>query len=189
MVAMAGSAREVGAQTAAGVTATELHSAAPAGFDALFDEHFERAVRLAWLLAPGNPAAAEPAAADAIARVWSKWAKGAVDDFWPYLRLAVVNQVRGRGRRIAVARRHEPMIGAPPGDDDFEIAVVDRAVLATALRGLPERQRTAVVLRFYEDLSEAASARVMGCSIGTVKSTTSRGLAALRAVLEATRDE
>ena len=49
---------------------------------------------------------------------------------------------------------------------------------------LPKRQRTAVVLRYYEDLSEAESARAMGCSVGTVKSTTARGLLALRAQLE-----
>ena len=59
-----------------------------------------RATRVA--AAPGDPSAAEDAAADAIARVWPKWAKGRVDDFWPYLRVAVVNQVRGRGRRLAI---------------------------------------------------------------------------------------
>jgi RNA polymerase sigma factor (sigma-70 family) len=189
MVAMAGSAREVGVQAGAGVTAAELHSAAPAGFDALFDEHFDRAVRLAWLLAPGDQGAAEDAAADAIARVWPKWVKGGIDEFWPYLRLAVVNQVRGRGRRISIARRYEPVLGAATVDDDFQIAVVDRAVLADALHALPDRQRTAVVLRFYEDLSEAECARVMKCSLGTVKSTTSRGLAALRTMLETSRDD
>lgn len=190
MVAMAGSAHGVGAKSAVGVTAAELEPATPAGFDALFDEHFERAVRLAWLLAPGDQAAAEDAAADAIARVWPKWAKGRVEEFWPYLRLAVVNQVRGRGRRLVIARRYEPIVaGAPRGDDRFEIAVVDRVVLADALRAMPDRQRTAVVLRFYEDLPEVECARVMGCSIGTVKSTTSRALAALRATLEASRDD
>ncbi|HEX4491089.1 MAG TPA: sigma-70 family RNA polymerase sigma factor [Acidimicrobiia bacterium] len=187
---MAGSAREVGAQTSADVAATELHSATPAGFDALFDAHFARAVRLAWLLAPGDQGGAEDAAADAIARVWPKWAKGRVEEFWPYLRLAVVNQVRGRGRRLAIARRYEPIVGgAATRADDFELAIVDRALLTDALHALPDRQRTAVVLRFYEDLSEAECARVMGCSLGTVKSTTSRGLAALRALLETSRDD
>jgi RNA polymerase sigma-70 factor (sigma-E family) len=189
MVAMAGSAREVGAQATASLPAAELEPLAPAGFDALFDAHFGRAVRLAWLLAPGDPGAAEDAAADAIARVWPKWAKGGISDFWPYLRIAVVNGVRGRGRRVAIGRRHEPTLVEASVTDAFEIAVVDRAVLADALRALPDRQRTAVVLRFYEDLSEAECARVMSCSVGTVKSTTSRGLAALRAQLEANRDD
>jgi RNA polymerase sigma factor (sigma-70 family) len=189
MVAMAGSAGEVGAQAATGVTAAELQPTAPAGFDALFDAHFDRAVRLAWLLAPGDPGAAEDAAADAIARVWRQWAKGAVDDFWPYLRIAVVNQIRGRGRRVAIGRRHEGALTQPTVGADFEIAVVDRAVLAAALRALPDRQRTAVVLRFYEDLSEGDCARIMRCSLGTVKSTTSRGLAALRVLMEANHDD
>ena len=52
--------------------------------------------------------------------------------------------------------------------------------LWTALSTLPRRQRAMVVLRYYEDLSEAETARVMGVSVGTVKSTTSRALAKLR---------
>ncbi|MDQ1535103.1 MAG: hypothetical protein QOF28_2864, partial [Actinomycetota bacterium] len=54
---------------------------------------------------------------------------------------------------------------------------------------LPERQRAAVVLRYYEDLSEADTAKLMHCSVGTVKSTTARGLAALRTNLRSRDDE
>lgn len=176
---------DIGAATAA---PAELHSSSPPGFDALFDTYFGRAVRLAWMLAPGEPAAAEDAAADAIARVWPKWAKGRVDDFWPYLRVAVVNQVKGRGRRFALGQRRA-RAQADGELGDFAVSVVNRALLADALRALPVRQRTAVVLRYYEDLSEAESARAMGCSVGTVKSTTARGLHALRAQLESNRDE
>lgn len=183
MVAMAGMGED--AVVAGGLPVTELQAGARADFDTLFDTYFDRAVRLAWLLAPGEPSAAEDAAADAIARVWPRWAKGRVDEFWPYLRVAVVNQVRGRGRRLLTAQRHASSGG--PGSREFESGVVDRAVLADALRSLPIRQRTAVVLRYYEDLSEADAARAMGCSIGTVKSTTARGLLALRARMESTR--
>ena len=198
MVAMMGSGEDTGsaaatrAVDASAPPAAELHSSAPAGFDILFDTYFDRAVRLAWLLAPGDPSAAEDAAADAIARVWSKWAKGRVEDFWPYLRMAVVNQVRGRGRRFAVGQRRMGTAVAGESDQtraDFQIAIVDRAFLADALRALPIRQRTAVVLRYYEDLSEADSARAMGCSVGTIKSTTARGLQALRAQLGSNRDD
>jgi RNA polymerase sigma factor (sigma-70 family) len=188
MVAMMGRGEGTEAVAATTPDAAELHSSSPAGFDTLFDTYFDRAVRLAWLLAPGEPSAAEDAAADAIARVWPKWAKGRVDDFWPYLRVAVVNQVHGRGRRFAVAqRRGGAATSAALGD--FEVAVVNRQVLADALRALPTRQRTAVVLRYYEDLSEAESARAMGCSVGTVKSTTARGLLALRARLGSNNDD
>jgi RNA polymerase sigma factor (sigma-70 family) len=60
---------------------------------------------------------------------------------------------------------------------------VERARVSAALRQLPDRQRTAVVLRYFEDLSEQETAGVMGCAVGTVKSTTARGAARLRALL------
>lgn len=69
--------------------------------------------------------------------------------------------------------------GSPTEDD----AVTESEVLLAALRALPERQRAAVVLRHWCDLSEAQTAEVMGCSVGTVKSSTARGLARLRTAL------
>ena len=177
MVAMVGRGKDIEAAAIPAPLAAELQSSSPPGFDALFDAHFDRAVRLAWLLAPGQPSAAEDVAADAIARVWPKWAKGRVDDFWPYLRVAIVNQVKGHGRRFGLAARHTVETRDDLGGE-LQSAVVNRAVLAAALLTLPARQRAAVVLRYYEDLSEAETARAMGCSLGTVKSTTARGLSA-----------
>lgn len=187
MVAMVGRGKDIETAATPAPLAAELQSSSPPGFDALFDAHFDRAVRLAWLLAPGQPSAAEDVAADAIARVWPKWAKGRIDDFWPYLRVTIVNQVRGRGRRIALFQGRASEARGDVGN--FEVSVVNRKILADALRALPTRQRTAVVLRYYEDLSEAECAHAMGCSVGTVKSTTARGLLALRALLESTRDD
>ncbi|MBQ1058181.1 SigE family RNA polymerase sigma factor [Micromonospora sp. C32] len=63
---------------------------------------------------------------------------------------------------------------------DEYVGVEQRDLLRRALDGLPARQRAAVVLRFYEDLSEQDAALVMGCSVGTVKSLSSRGLRTLR---------
>jgi len=168
--------------------AVDLQSSVPASFDGLFDTYFARAVRLAWLLTPGAGSAAEDAAADALAKVWPKWAKGEVDDFWPYLRIAVCNEVRMRGRRFSVAARFAAARDREVASS-FDASVVNRAVLADALRSLPERQRAAVVLRYYEDLSEADTAKVMHCSVGTVKSTTARGLAALRTNLRSSDDD
>lgn len=188
MVAMVGRGKDIEAAATPAPPAAELHSSSPPGFDVLFDTYFDRAVRLAWLLAPSRPSAAEDVAADAIAKVWPKWDKGRIDDFWPYLRVAIVNQVKGHGRRFGLAARYEVEIRDDLGGN-LESAVVNRAMLARALRALPARQRAAVVLRYYEDLSEAETARAMGCSLGTVKSTTARGLSALRAQLESNRDD
>ena len=159
-----------------------------AGFDALFDEHFARAVRLAVL--SGSPGIdAQAVAADALARVWLKWQTRAVDDFWPYLRVAVVNGVRSAERHRRVVERHAR--ATPPVDADpaAEPLIVEREAIATALAKLPNRQRTALVLRYFEDLSLAECARVMRCSVGTAKSTTARALAAMRIVLEEQRDD
>ncbi len=65
----------------------------------------------------------------------------------------------------------------------YKIVVHPRA---GALRGLPDRQRQALVLRYYADLSEAQIAEMMGISKGAVKSHTARGMASLRAILEGT---
>jgi RNA polymerase sigma factor (sigma-70 family) len=68
----------------------------------------------------------------------------------------------------------------PPGQPDATDAVHLRHALVQALATLPPRQRAVLVLRYWEQLSEAESAEVLGCSVGTVKSTASRGLARLR---------
>jgi RNA polymerase sigma factor (sigma-70 family) len=66
-----------------------------------------------------------------------------------------------------------------PAPDEYT-AVDDRAALAAALGRLPRRQRITIVLRFHEDMTEAAVAAAMHCSIGTVKSQTAKALARLR---------
>lgn len=105
-----------------------------------------------------------------------------------YLRQTVVNLARSSLRRRMVARKHapRPMPDAPSAEEGA-YAQVERAAVVRALRDLPRRQREAVVLRYYGDLSEAAAAAVMGVSVGAVKSYTSRGLAALAEALEELR--
>jgi RNA polymerase sigma factor (sigma-70 family) len=101
-------------------------------------------------------------------------------DFGPYLRTAVVNEFRSRLRREARA----PELGPVVEVEDLSELVADRAALADALRRLPDRQRAAIVLRYFEDLPERDTAELLGCSVGTVKSSVSRGLARLRDLLE-----
>jgi RNA polymerase sigma-70 factor (sigma-E family) len=105
-----------------------------------------------------------------------------------YLRQTVVNLARSSLRRRLVARKHapRPMPDAPSAEEGA-YAEVERAAVVKALRELPRRQREAVVLRYYGDLSEAAAAGVMGISVGAVKAYTSRGLAALAEALEELR--
>ena len=125
MVGQSGGSEAEGTGT---LPAVELQADGPASFEAPFDTYFARSVRWAWLLAPGAGSAAEDAAADALSKVWPKWAKGQVDDFWPYLRIAVCNEVRMRGRRFSVAAR---FAAARERDTEagFDANVVNRAVL------------------------------------------------------------
>ena len=73
-----------------------------------------------------------------------------------------------------------------PSADEDAISLLERSAVITALRGLPDRQRQALVLRYYADMSEAQIAEMMDISKGAVKTHTARGLASLRAVLEQT---
>jgi RNA polymerase sigma factor (sigma-70 family) len=99
----------------------------------------------------------------------------------------VLNLARSSLRRRLVATRYAPLVHRRDRVDDDTVAAVDRATVVAALRQLPRRQREAVALRYYADLSEAATAELMGVSTGAVKSYTSRGLGRLAEQLEASR--
>lgn len=102
-----------------------------------------------------------------------------------YLRRAVVNTARSAVRRRLVAIRHAPR-AMPDGDsaETAAYAIWERDAVVKALKALAPRQREAVVLRYYGDLTEAETAQLMRCSVGSVKAYTSRGLTALGAKLE-----
>jgi RNA polymerase sigma factor (sigma-70 family) len=110
-----------------------------------------------------------------------------VENIDAYVHRSIVNASRRSWRRTAA----ETLVAEPP--DELVVDHADRYAehdeVAAALRDLPPRQRAAVVLRFYLDLSEAATAQALGCSVGAVKSQTSRGLAKLRERLAATQAE
>ncbi|MBO2451344.1 SigE family RNA polymerase sigma factor [Actinomadura barringtoniae] len=98
----------------------------------------------------------------------------------PYVRRILVNLAISRSRRWKVLR--EIHMASPPevAADSGHHAVELRGTLMDELRRLGSRQRAVLVLRFWEDLSEAETAQALGCSVGTVKSQASRGLARLR---------
>lgn len=149
-------------------------------FAAVFHAEHDRAVRLAYLLA-GDREVAEDAVAEAFARMYEKWRAGRVERVGAYVRRSVVNQVKNHRRSMARLRRHE---SRRRGDDRGTVVpteqVAARETLDALLARLPYRQRAAVVLRYYEDLSEADTAEELGCRRGTVKSLVSRAMAALR---------
>jgi RNA polymerase sigma-70 factor (sigma-E family) len=94
----------------------------------------------------------------------------------PYLRATAMNLWRNRLRRLAVERRHRMWQGTP----SLALPIEERDAVWQAIRRLPPRQRACVVLRYYEDLSELETAGVLRCSVGTIKSQTSRALGRLR---------
>lgn len=153
------------------------------GYRVVFQEHHPRLVRFAYLLTSDRHAA-DDLAADAFAKVFPHWCRGTVDDPGAYLRRTVVNLVRERARRSLV-RDIRPVAEPDPGAvDGSEGRTDDQERLLVALRGLSEEQRLVIVLRIWDDRSEAETAELLGVAIGTVKSRTARALDRLRTLLE-----
>ncbi len=153
---------------------------ARAGIAELFRARHVELVRLATLLVGDQPTA-EDVVQDVFTRVYARGS----DIGLPYLRTAVVNACRSVHRRRGVARRFGGSVEAklwaePVGSPEAEVLLAeDRRHVLRTLDTLPRRQREALVLRFYQRLSEQEIAETMGVSRGTVKSTLSRGLNAL----------
>jgi len=157
---------------------------AGASLPELYRRHRLALVRLGMLLL-GDKAAAEDVVQDVFTRMWhTRTLPRTPETALPYLRRAVVNQVRSLQRRHVLGRRKVPPIdpSAPGPPDVVELSEEYRGVLA-ALETLPHRQREVLVLRYYCDLSVAAVADALGIHEGTVKSQAARGIATLRTLL------
>ncbi len=142
--------------------------------EALYRARYEASVRLAHLLV-ADRAVAEELVQDAFVRLLPRI--GELEDPAAYLRATVVNLCRDAGRRATrgrALRRDRPSHVEPP-----TIPATSTAVWA-ALQGLPERQRIAVCLRFYDDLPDDEIARVLDVKEATVRSLVHRGLATLK---------
>jgi RNA polymerase sigma-70 factor (sigma-E family) len=152
---------------------------------ALYTLHYRRLVRLATLLLH-DPGAAEEVVQDAFVALHGRWHRlRDAERADAYLRQAVVNGARSRLRHLKVVDAHRPLPPtAPAGPEQVAVAHAERDEVMRALRRLPTRQREALVLRYYGDLSEAEIADAMRISVGAVKSHTARGMAALRTTLE-----
>ena len=135
-------------------------------------------LRTAYLLT-GNRADAEDLLQTTLAKTYLAWDRirdrEALDG---YVRRVMVNTQTSFWRRKKPEALYDDVPDQPGRDRNADSDLHD--ALWTALERLPKKQRAMVVLRYYEDLPEAETARILGVSVGTVKSTTSRALAKLR---------
>jgi RNA polymerase sigma-70 factor (sigma-E family) len=149
----------------------------------LYLRHADAAARLAYLLTDDRQVA-EDIVQDAFVRLAGRLAHlRNPAAFEGYLRRTVVNLSRSYWRRKKVERaylRREGSAIDPEGGPGLGSSIEDRETLWRAMGHLSDRQRAALVLRFYEDLSEADVAEILRCRPGTVKSLVSRGLEAMR---------
>lgn len=151
-------------------------------FDAMVDVHGRALLRTAFLLT-GDAHLAHDLLQTALVKTWTRWSTLRDADAAPaYVRSVMATTSVAWWRRRWRAEVPTYDVPETAGADAYAV-VHQRDEIGRALAALTPRQRATVVLRFYEDLSEAEVARTLGCSVGTVKSTTSRALATLRAAL------
>ncbi|MQY08496.1 sigma-70 family RNA polymerase sigma factor [Actinomadura macrotermitis] len=157
------------------------------GYAALFDAHFWGLVRFARLLGADDP---EDVAQEAFVRLHRR--RRALRDpnaALAYLRSTVCNLTRNRLRHLGVARRRRAQLAETGTEASAEAGAVHRESvreLLAALDLLPRRQREVLVLRYWLDLGERETADTLGVGVGTVKTHTSRAIAALGRTLRET---
>ncbi len=146
-------------------------------FSQFFTSRFDHARRSAYALC-GNWSEAEEIAQNAFVKVYAKWPKIRRDSADAYLHTVMTRTFLDARRRV---RGRERSVAEPPDTPSHDRDAPERQGLLRALQDVPPRQRAALVLRFVHDLSVEQAAEALGCSTGTVKSQTARGLQALRA--------
>jgi RNA polymerase sigma-70 factor (sigma-E family) len=148
-------------------------------FGAAMIENGDHLARLAFFLC-GDRGRAEDVVSEAFAATWPKWTAGRVDNLVPYLKRAVVNLASKERRHWVVVHRYEQTLvpqSSSPGADE---GLGPRIDLTRALASVPSAQRVVLVLRYFEDMSEAEIATLLGVALGTVKSRLARALDTLR---------
>src|SRR5262245_10419860 len=139
--------------------------------------------RLAYLLT-ASPTGAEDLLQTSLEKAYVRWSRiGGMEYAERYVRRMIANTYISGLRRAWVGEvPHDRM---PETGDSAEGALLDRAMLWPLVCALPPRQRAVIVLRFYEDMSEADIAATLGCNTGTVKSQSSAAMTTLRRSLAA----
>ena len=147
--------------------------------EALYSAHAQRAGRLAYFLV-GDREVAQELVQEAFLKVFARWGNlREPESFAAYLNRTIVNLANKTYRRREVERRYletQPAGEVVAPQRDYE--TVDE--LWAQLQLLPKRQKTAIVLRYYEDLTEHQAAEAMGCSVTAVASLVQRALSTLR---------
>jgi RNA polymerase sigma-70 factor (sigma-E family) len=146
-------------------------------FDEFVTARSHRLIRTAYLLTR-DWGAAEDLLQDAMAKAWFAWPRLRGEPE-PYVRKIITTSFISQSRRRWRSEVPSPTVERLDRSDDIG-ASDDRDALWRALGRLPPRQRAVVVLRHYEDMSEADVAATLGCSIGTVKSQSAKALGKLR---------
>ncbi|WP_084701578.1 SigE family RNA polymerase sigma factor [Cryptosporangium arvum] len=156
-------------------------------FHNFFEAHHGELARMASLIT-GDSSVADDLAADALAEIWRYWDRvRAADDPLAYARGVLVNVARSWNRRNGLEEHSARLLGLFRRDERTAEADVPAALdVRAALARLPYRRRACVVLRYAFDVSEREVADILGISVGTVKSQTSRGAAQLAALIAAT---
>lgn len=146
-------------------------------FEDFFHEHRRSLFHAMWLLTRDR-SEAEELAQEAFVRVWERWDRvRAMDDPDAYLYRTAMNLARNRFRRAATALRRT--VHLAPQRDDMDV-VDDRDVVVRALGGLTSRERAAVILTDYLELSSEEAGRAMGIRASTVRALATRGRARVR---------
>jgi RNA polymerase sigma-70 factor (sigma-E family) len=155
-----------------------------ATFETFVRESSPALARLAFLLT-GDRQLGEDLVQTALSKVLPHWSRiVASGDPGPYVRTVMVRTAIGWRRRRWNGEKPANTMPEPTAASDFSAAFDTRERLRAVLATLPIRQRAVVVLRFYEDRSEAEVAELLGCSVGTVKSQAAKALNKLRERLE-----
>lgn len=166
----------------AGLTRSDKEAERDKELTALFFEHYDPMRRLAYVML-GDGDAAEEIVMEAFAKALTRWKSFRKVD-WPpaYLRQMVVNACRSKMRRKTIENRVNSFVHHRDEQKEKTFDVEDHGLgldVWAAVRALPDRQRTCVVLRYLEGLTEPEIAQTLDCPLGTVKSQLSRARARL----------
>ena len=153
----------------------------------LYARHSRSALRLAYLMT-GNSTAAEDVVQEAFARMYARFQdRKPPDAIEAYLRRSVINLAHDRHRKQKSLRAF--LSRGVPSSEARSPDVETRLAMRSRLQRLPHRQRAALVLRYYEDLSEHQAAEILNCSVPALKQLVQRGLKALRQQDQGETDE